>query len=245
MRNGTPAAPCFGSYRPAELCPCHSVEERKADAGCPECHGNGVRHPASRFIATRVLMASRNATAKPGAVGDWTMGSAEATFPSAIQPATNDLWLPGGSEVHIVNEAKRYTFQVDPAVHRGVYDDNLGYETIRSPGLPDAPRSERLLYPEVTQLLSVTWFDREFAPDRRLVTGRQGVDYRLRDGAVEFLDGGARPERGAGYSVQYKAPACYVVAAAQPAYRHVTGNRMPFRVSMQRLDRRGEQDVRP
>lgn len=244
LRDGTPRAPCWGSYRPGELCPCLGLEERKADAGCPECHGIGVRHPAARYIKTRALVSARSSTFTHANVGDWTMGSATATFPSCIQPATNDLWLPGDGEAHVVNEAKRYGYQVDPVAHRAEFDLNLGYESTRSAELPEAPLSQRLLYPEVTSLISVTWFDRENHPERRVVTGRPGVDYRLRNGVVEFLDGGERPNRGAGYVVQYKAPACYVVAASQPAYRNVIGNQMPFKVTLQRLDKRSEQDVR-
>lgn len=244
LRDGTPRAPCWGSYRPAELCPCLSVEERKADAGCPECHGIGVRHPVERYIRTRALVSARQSTLTHANVGDWTMGSAQATFPSCIQPATNDLWLPGDGEQHVVNEPKRYGYQVDPATHGGAYDQNLGYESTRSAEIPERPLSQRLLYPEVSALISVTWFDRELQPNRRVITGRPGVDYRLRGGEVEFLEGGNRPERGAGYSVQYKAPACYVVGVSQPAFRQVTGNQLPFKVQLQRLDKRGDQDVR-
>lgn len=244
LRDGTPRAPCWGSYRPAEMCPCLRLETRTGRPGCPECFGIGWRYPAARWVKTRVMMSARSATLVHALAGDWASGTASATFPSCIQPALQDIWMPRDGEEHVVNEAKRFQYQVSPERHGGSLDASLGYETTSDPVLPDAPLSERLIYPEVTALVAVTWFDREDHPARQVVTGIEGVDYRLRDGAVEFLPAGRRPERGAGYVVQYRAPAAYSVGMPQPAYRNVVGNRMPFKVTLQRLDKRGDQDVR-
>ncbi len=241
-QDGTP-----GEYRPGSLCPCRQPESGIARGDCPICRGIGWYYPVEKRCAcVRALAGSRTLERKILAAAQPIDGSIKVTFPSRMQPARMDLWLPRG-ETHVIHEQHvRRGAEYRPALQTAIERD-LGFAQPPSPtaSSPRDIRSEQLRYPEITDIDEVSWItDQDRAPSmRKLVIGVRGMDWRLKDGAIEFVDGGRGPLAGESYAVKYHAPACYVVDMEEPRFREVTGLRQPYQVTLKRLDVFGSPDV--
>lgn len=235
-----------GQYRRARACPCVAPDTNAPRADCPTCKGVGWLYPESLRLPAKALAGSRETNFRMMQAGQLLTGDLVATFPTSLGlPSMMDLWLPNG-EQHRVRERRRRAFREHrPEVQTNIQRD-LGYGTPAAlPSIaPREPLSERLRYPEVLAVESVSWFiDPDAAPEnRQLVEGIPGVDFVLLEGSIKFQPARG-PADGTTYVVQYLAPACYVISATLPVFRHLTGAQQPYRTAMNRLDRLGSPDL--
>lgn len=233
-----------GEYRRALRCPCARLETDSARSDCPVCRGMGWRYPAALRRTTMALSGSRDGTHRYGVPSDQQDGTMMATFlTSEYVPAKHDLWLPEG-EVHSVSEVRWYRQVTYAPVVMSSLDQAMGRTPTRPSYAPSEELGERLLYPEVSRVDSVSWFTSPDDPKRQIIDGIEGQDWRLQDGSIFFIEGGRRPPPGAAYAVSYQGPACYMIFEHIPPMRYMPGNVMPYRARLGRLDRVGGTDLR-
>jgi hypothetical protein len=215
-----------GELRRAVLCPCVRVETRMANAACTACKGIGLLYPPELACPMIFLDRSRQIRTQRQGAGLLDDGTIQVTVPAGTIPAENDMLLPDG-DVAVVQEVFHRDLQ---QVSNQTLADRLLLPDQQSRRL--RPRRAALLYPSVTELEALAW-RRE---DGEVFLGRPGIDYRLSDGAVEWLKGESPPV-GGGFSVRYRAPAAYIIHGSAPLFRHEADRAVPWSVTAQRLDK--------
>lgn len=214
-----------GELRRAVRCPCARIDTNTANAACQTCRGVGWVYPETLREPMIFLDHSRSGNPKPQGPGMLSDGTISVTLPCGTTPAKGDLLLPT-DDVVVVHEQ----------FHRDV--QQVSTRTLADRQVVHGQRSRRLrtrraalLYPDVVSIDALFWKLGE-----QLVQGVQGRDFRLVDGAIEWL-AGESPAEGEGFSVRYQAPAAYIIHNSMPLFRHEAGNSMPWSVQAQRLDK--------
>jgi len=227
VRNG---APC--EYRKAVPCPCVRIETRRGTIACKHCHGLGHLYPTQLRSRLTVLASSRSDRGESTQAGLITEGTAQVTFPTGYLPANGDVLVPD-CEPQVVQESLiRAELQVDP------HTLPAGPWTV-----PTTPRPyvDRILYDEV-QIECLFWLDGD-----TLCEGVEGLDYTLRalETATEVVwRDGRGPAAGTAYSVRYQARTAYMVRLEEGAFRGQADRVLPRRVTVKRLDKLAERDLR-
>lgn len=213
-----------GELRHSHICPCRRLETGIASAACPACLGVGFVHPTELRGPAVFMDHSRTASYRPNGPGLLMDGTMAVTLLCCRAPSKGDVLLPDGEASTVQEMFHRNVQQVTSKVlaERRTMPDQ---RTLRL-----RARACRLLYPTVTQIDSLFWLHKG-----QLVAACQGTDYRLTEGAIEWIADG--PPDGEGFSVRYQAPAAYIVHTAVPLYRSEAGNRAPWSVTVQRLDK--------
>lgn len=222
-------------YRRGQLCPCFRVETGQAAIGCPACRGLGWTYPESMRCRTAFLDHSKTAKGTMEGAGNMVQGEAQVTFRIGVVPGRGDLVLPDCEE-HIVHE--QFTRAVQQISQRDMRS------RLPPGGLtrPLPPRSERLLYPDPFEVEAVSYLRGEEA-----VIATPDVDYRvapLEGGTTIAWIGSRGPAPGEGYTVRYIAQAAYMVQSSPPNFRHEGAVAMPYRATLERLDKLQERDLR-
>jgi hypothetical protein len=221
------------------LCPCIRIDTNSPRSGCEACKGIGYVYPSNLRESIIVLLLSRDSKQRDLAAGRMYQGGATALFPTGLLPARGDLLLPDGEE-HVVQQVLyRQIQQLDPGVLKG----RRGTPEELAPA--DGPLLERLLYPDAGEIEVVFYVTQPANPTKPLVECFEGTDYVREDDRLVWRPGrGPAPARG--YTVRYRAAACYILGDAAPAFRSEGGGGVyPYRVHVERLDRWGEPDLRP
>lgn len=222
-----------GEFRRCMICPCVRRDIPNGDVGCPDCHGLGRQYPIHLREPLYVLDVQRSATAKLMAAGKLAQGTIQITFPSGVIPAFGDMWLPDQEE-HVVTEVlfldgSRRTVDADLRPFR-VSSDSIKQA--------DVGRKERLLYPNPCCIEDVA-----YKADDGTTLHATPMQYHVDgDGRWTWRIGGPAP--GEAWVVRYRAPATYVIGTADPMYRSEADQRMPHRVTAQRLDVASHEDLR-
>ena len=223
-----------GEYRRSLVCPCQRIETGWSRSTCTSCRGLGRMYPEDMRCQEWVM------PSKPDGSGSFTpaglvydVGKA-AMMRSTSNPAVGDMWLPCG-EVHTVQQLVRFNVQQVPV------NDLRRRITTQShtdvPRIP-TPATGRLLYPEVRQIDACAY---DVGDEVRMA--RQGVDFRLDGATIEWI-GAAGPPPGGAATVRYQAPAAYLVGLTVAAWGTEGGQRMPWRVRLDRLDTLADADLR-
>lgn len=227
-------------YRKGQLCPCARIETGQGNISCGVCRGLGWVYPAALRCRTKFLDSSRGGSSKMDPVGAIVSGQMQCTFRIGIVPARGDMILPECDEYVVHEQFHRAVQQVSRSEMRSRLPPS---GTDRA--LP--VRAERLLYPDVFEMESVTWIGVDADGKDVIMYGKEGTHYRLttRDGGL-WVDWtpGLGPEQGKGYTVRYVAAAAYLVKGAVPAFRHEANVAMPYKSSLERLDKLQEDDLR-
>lgn len=221
--------------RRAVACPCRRPDTNTPRVACQSCAGLGYAYPAELRCPIVVLLHSRQASERKEPLGHRASGTAKCTFPTGIEVTMGDLVLPD-AETHAVQQVlvRQRGDEVDRAalraalLARGATADQRAVAVV-APG-------ERLLYPSVddTAVRQVYWFDEVAQEARR---ARIGTDVEVTSGRVIWRDGRG-PARGGSYTVQYRAPAAYIVSMdASPVHRSDDDRLYPIHATLQRLDR--------
>lgn len=214
------------TYRRGLRCPCLRPESHQARIGCPACRGLGWMHPERLSEPCVVLMVNRSPDRRIIAAGEYTTGTAYATFPSEIIPGRGDILSVDG-EIHVVSQVLHRA--ENPVSNRKL--DARRDPDVQPRHVSARPYAERLLYADA-QIEQLWWLDDDGAP----VQGRPGAHYEFIGGEIRWRDGEG-PAPGRGYSVRYCARAEYVVAqAAEPTFRQQGDNPIPYRTQVMRLD---------
>ena len=223
-----------GKLRHGLICPCQRIESGYARINCPSCRGVGWIYPDEMVCETYMLASGRGGNTVPQAAGMTVDGQMMALALSSAVIGRGDLWRPCG-EVHVVQQIiHRAQQQVDTNMVREVIRRQSHTDTVKIP----KPRVEKLLYPEV-QSIDWLYYENE---DGVATPAREGVDYNLVGNEVRWLTG-AGPLPGKGYSCRYRAPAAYLVENAVPRWREEGGQKMPWSVTLRRLDRVQDADL--
>lgn len=223
-----------GEYRRSLVCPCQRVETGWSRSTCTSCRGLGRMYPEGQRCIEYML------PAKPDGSGSFTSASliydiTEAgMMRSTANPAIGDMWLPCG-EVHTVQQLVRFNVQPVPVndLRRRIVTQSHS----DVPRIP-SPASGRLLYPSVTLIDACAYQD----ADGKVRMAEQDVEFRLNGVSIEWI-GAAGPPPGGAATVRYQAPATYLIGMATPKWGTEGGQRMPWEVRFDRLDRRADADL--
>jgi hypothetical protein len=223
-----------GTLRHGLICPCQRIETSAPRINCPSCRGVGWLYPEGEACETYMRAGSRQAHAKLRAAGILKEGQEQAMALSGAQVMRGDLWQPCG-EVQGVQQVIRHDQQqVNTNLLRDTIRRQSHTDTVKIPG----PRVEKLLYPDVT---SVEWVYYENA-DGVATRAIEGVDFQLVGREIRWAEG-AGPPPGKAYTCRYWAPTSYLVEDMLPAWTEEGGQKLPWRVTLRRLDRIQEADI--
>lgn len=218
--------------RKAVRCPCIRPDTRSPRVGCASCSGLGWYYPANQREKTVVLMSNRNASSTRQPAGIHTTGTAHLTFLPPMKPGHRDLVVMC-QDTHQVHEVLR---RGQAEVTRSRLQELIGDR--RTVPAPVVARETPLRYPSI-DTLELVFYEVDGEP----VEAREGLDYLLDGRRIEWL-GDRGPAAGGTYTVRYTAPGAYVVHGAAPVHRSEWVNEMPWKVTAERLDRVGEEDLR-
>lgn len=223
-----------GELRRAMLCPCRRIESQAANAACGVCNGVGFVYPDEMREWMIFLDHSRKTSNRREAAGMLTDGQIAVTVPISgadAPPAQFDLLLPD-KEVSTIHE--HFHRDVRTVSNRTLADRQM-YLAGPSPAV--RPRPAKLLYPKVILVEAVSWILGVLGSgSERLVMARQGSDFQVIDGTIEWLTDRGPPEA-AGFSVRYQASAAYEVFSSAPLFRREADAAMPWAVDAMRLDK--------
>lgn len=222
-----------GQIHHGQVCPCARVETQAPRAGCPSCKGLGWLYPEGMRCQTWMMLAGRDGrrtSTAAGAIGD---GQVIATAHSGAKPGRGDIWYPCG-ETHVVHQLlRRSSQQVDQADLRAALLSQR--RTNNEPA--QTPRLERVLYPNAA--IESCWYERDEGGAAEAVLG---TDFVVNDQMVTWT--GRQPSPGTAYTLRYTAPAAYMIADVRPQARMEAGQNMPWRVTLERLDKMQANDLR-
>lgn len=215
-------------YWRGQPCPCRRIESSLPRANCPVCRGLGTFWPVSQRIETCALLHSRSANRRTTPAGEIVDGSTTVLLPTCIVPGAGDLVAPS-VERHVVSEVlvRSEGLQLDAgAVAASIATWGSSDQLMPQPG----PAIEALRYRREVEIEFLSWLVND-----AVAIGREGVDYVIEDGLVNWQKGrGPRP--GQAYTVRYRARACYILFSPQPVARVADGAAMPFKATAQRMD---------
>lgn len=215
-----------GEYRKHVRCPCVRDGSRTGRIDCAHCFGTGRLWPERLRIRTNALDTGRQATLQQITAGTWAEGTIQITFPSAIEPAMGDQWLPDGEEMTVEE-----TFQRDGAAQ---VDGNeiRDWITLDAVELPQVHGVTRLTYERPCCFEAVLYTD----PDTGALREAQPYQYAIDGNRVwTWRAGGPRP--GDSFVVRYRAPTVYQIHTAVPRYRAQANERMPYVCTAVRVDK--------
>lgn len=220
--------------RRSQVCPCVREETLGARASCPLCAGLRWIHPESGREPVTVLLGSQQLQRAALQGGTLLTGTVQVTFPVGIVPGEGDLLLPDG-EVHVVHETLWRAAQPVAAAR-------MRSRVTASDQVPQQPsqRRERLLYPDVTEIEAVWFWDDEGSQPLQAF---ENADWLHQGGRIVWL-GDRGPAAGQAYTVRYHAPAAYLLFPGEPVYRQEAGTTMPYKAIANRLDRWGTPSLR-
>lgn len=229
-----------GELRRALPCTCVSVESNTPAADCEHCGGQGHTYPPHLRERTRVLESGRNPKTTRNAPGDMTAGTLQVTMCDCAMPAEGDLWLPDG-ETRVVRQ--RLWFRASREAHPSSARTSSRYDFLSAPlAERRSYEAEVLLHDHVENhdVEAVVWLDES----RNRVIGVVGVDLDVRAGGrIEWRKGGRTPPRGRPYAIRYRVPRAYMVGESAPVFRIAHQRRLPWRVTMHRIDKVQKNDV--
>ena len=220
--------------RRAQLCPCIRPETGQPRGNCPSCRGLRFLHPTGDTYREGMvaLILSQQLQREFRNAGVLVTGTVRVLFPLGVLPGEGDLLLPDQEE-HVVHER---LIRDDRPVRDSIVRSR---ETSASQAAPKTvPFRERLLYPDLTMVESVWYWD---DGEGRSFEATEGHDYKpgFPDGVVRWHPGRG-PKAGEAYSVRYRAPAAYMLEPAQPMFRSEHNSVFPYSVTAQRLDQWSE-----
>lgn len=225
-----------GKLRHGVICPCQRIETGAPRINCPSCRGVGWLYPDGDgdTCETYMLSSGRTVNAKLRAAGMLKEGQEQSMALSKAQIMRGDLWQPCGEVQGVQQQIRHDLQQVDTNRLRDTIRRQSHTDTVKIP----AVRVEKLLYPDVTSIEVVYYENAEGVATR----AREGVDFQLVGREIQWTPG-AGPPPGKGYTCRYWAPTSYLVEDMLPSWTEEGGQKIPWKVTLRRLDRIQEADI--